>query len=187
MSDPYFLKIAKEGRLLTNYHGNIHPSQPNYLAMIAGDHFNVTTDDDVVFNNTATIVDLFEKENITWGSYQEDYPKDQGCFTNSTAGGEGKYVRKHNPFMSFSSITNDPKRCARVFNSDQLYEDIEKKQLPKYVFYTPNLMDDGHDSNRKGDNFTYPSSWFEKFFEPLRKNPYMNGTTFLITFDEVYK
>jgi hypothetical protein len=43
-ADKYFQTLAGRGLLLTNQHGVTHPSQPNYLAMIAGSDFGVNTD-----------------------------------------------------------------------------------------------------------------------------------------------
>jgi phospholipase C len=81
--------------------------------------------------------------------------------------------------MTFSNIRNDKHRCANIVNSDIIYKDIENKTLPDYVFYTPNQENDMHNTN-----VSYGSNWLENFIEPLLKNPYLNDTVFLITFDE---
>ena len=180
-ADPYFKQLAEQGQLFTNYHGVIHPSQPNYIAMIAGDTFNKTTDNDVDISGKETVVDLLERANRTWVAYQQDYPKDQGCFTNTSFGGESAYVRKHNPFISFAEIRNSPERCSRIFNADQLLVDIEHRNVSDYVFYTPNLQNDAHDTN-----ITFASMWLKSFLEPILVNQYFINTTFLITFDENY-
>ena len=42
---PYFKELAKhQGSHLTDYHAVTHPSQPNYISMIAGDYFGYHTD-----------------------------------------------------------------------------------------------------------------------------------------------
>ena len=81
-----------------------------------------------------TIVDLLEKKDITWKSYQEDYPG--GCNKEMDI---DNYARKHNPFISFTNIQKDKKRCAKIVNAKQLDKDIEDNKVPQYGFYTPDV------------------------------------------------
>src|SRR4029079_3812816 len=46
---PYMTELAARGALLNNYHAIAHPSQPNYIAMMAGSNY-VTTNDPVVLD-----------------------------------------------------------------------------------------------------------------------------------------
>jgi hypothetical protein len=39
-----FQQLAAQGILLTNYNGVTHPSEPNYVASIAGDFFGMGDD-----------------------------------------------------------------------------------------------------------------------------------------------
>lgn len=48
--------------------------------------------------------------------------------------------RKHNPFISFTSISGNPARCAKIVPATQLDTDIANNALPNYSFYTPNLV-----------------------------------------------
>ncbi|KAH6579270.1 hypothetical protein BASA50_007814 [Batrachochytrium salamandrivorans] len=166
--------LRKKGKLLTNYHALTHPSQPNYLAMISGDTSGVFLDypSDI---NRKTIVDLLEAKGISWKTYQENYPGD--CYTDTDS--EDLYYRKHNPFISFKLISQNPSRCAKIVNADQLQTDINNKDVPQYFFYSPNINNDGHDTNAKT-----ASDWLQGFIEPLLANPYFKNTVFLITFDE---
>jgi hypothetical protein len=72
--DPYMgNSLASRGRLLANSYAIRHPSQPNYIAMVAGTTGGIYTD--FTHNLTIpTIVDLLEEKNRTWQSYQENYP-----------------------------------------------------------------------------------------------------------------
>ncbi len=56
---PYFNSLVKEGALLTNYHALTHPSQGNYVAMIAGSLLGVK-DDKPVNLDQRHIGDLLE-------------------------------------------------------------------------------------------------------------------------------
>ncbi|KAI8901619.1 phosphoesterase [Globomyces pollinis-pini] len=175
MKTQYFGKdLPAKGRLLTNFRGVTHPSQGNYVAMVSGSTKGVFLDTNADLDRES-IVDRLEKAGKSWVSMQQDYPKDKGCFSGS----QHPYVRKHNPFISFNNIRNNPARCSKIVNADQLYVDIEKKQLADYVFYTPNMDNDGHDTNVQ-----YSADWLKGFLEPLLANPYFSRTLFVITFDE---
>ncbi|RKO92643.1 phosphoesterase family-domain-containing protein [Blyttiomyces helicus] len=160
-----YREIAKKGLLMTKYYGAVHPSQPNYIASIAGDYFSDevhgATDEDVHFTGKKILTDLLDEAGLTWKTYQESYPGNSTfCFTESgnatvfgteggpTVGNSRLYKRKHNPFMSFSQIEHNTEYCtAHVFDGPQLKEDIKAGTVPNYAFYTPNMCEDGHDSD----------------------------------------
>lgn len=185
-----FKTLATYGRLYSHFRATAHPSQPNYLAMISGSDYGLLTDE-VVRTDATSIVDRLEAKNLTWKAYQENYPGN--CWTGK---GDGIYERKHNPFMSFDNIRNNPERCAKIVNSEQLQKDIENKSVPNYVFYTPNQIHDMHGT--PGPDGVYPKATAEnnqermhqgdlfvaKFLEPLFTNPYFEDTLFFVTFDE---
>lgn len=73
--DPSLVSLAKKGITLSNYFAVTHPSQPNYISAIGGDHFGLDGDALVrVASNTSTVIDLLEDRSISWGEYQEDMP-----------------------------------------------------------------------------------------------------------------
>ena len=109
---PQYEVIAEQGILLTNYNGITHPSQPNYIAAVAGSDFGIADDDYYdIFANETTIFDLIENKGLTWKAYNEDIPAAgwTGFSTNN-----GSYVRKHNPAISFDSIGLNQTRSANV-------------------------------------------------------------------------
>ncbi|KAI9259579.1 phosphoesterase family-domain-containing protein [Phascolomyces articulosus] len=176
MDDDYFKSLPNRhnGVLLTNYRGTSHPSQPNYIAMISGST-DGTEEDDESNIDRKTIVDLLEKKNISWKTYQEDYPG--GCNKEMDI---DDYARKHNPFMSFKNIQKDKKRCAKIVNSKQLDKDIKDNKVPQYVFYTPDINNDAHDTD-----IHYGAKWLKKFLEPrMKKSAFSENTMFVVTFDE---
>ncbi|KAJ3417633.1 hypothetical protein HDV05_000090 [Chytridiales sp. JEL 0842] len=179
MKDPYFgSDLPKKGYLLSNMHGITHPSQPNYIAMTSGStqfvlgNWNVDLD-------ARSIVDLLENKGLTWKSYQEDYPVDAKCDLSSTIGGKGKYTRKHNPFLSYKSISQNSTRCANVVNIDQVNADAAAGNLPNYMFVTPNMVNSGHDSD-----IATASKWLKAFLEPKLEDPAFADTLFIVTYDE---
>src|SRR6185503_13744968 len=98
---PYLAALAKRGALLSNDHAEVHPSQPNYIAMIAGSSHGVDDDRRVTLDERH-IGDLLEEHGLTWKVYAEDYPGH--CFLGSS---RGLYARKHVPFPSFKNVQTD--------------------------------------------------------------------------------
>ncbi|KAG0244046.1 hypothetical protein BGW41_000474 [Actinomortierella wolfii] len=171
---PYFTSLAKKGVLLSNFHAITHPSQPNYIAMISAS--TGALDNDNHDYTHANIVDLFEAKGISWKAYQEDYLGN--CYVKDSY--NGLYYRKHNPFISFTSISSNPARCAKIVNAKQLDTDIANGDIPQFGFYTPNEKNDGHETS-----LTYAGNWLKQFIEPKLNNAaFMKNMVILITFDE---
>jgi hypothetical protein len=58
-----------------------------------------------------------------------------------------QYATRHNPFMYFHSIIDSPTCNTNVVNLNQLTVDLSSESsTPDFVFITPSLCDDGHDS-----------------------------------------
>jgi acid phosphatase len=90
--------LTKQGILLTEYHAHTHPSQPNYLASVAGDYFGLNHDGLVrIPQNVSTVVDLFDTKDIDWRGYFEGIPGPGYMAEGSTPPGSlvYDYVRKH--------------------------------------------------------------------------------------------
>ncbi|KAG1449055.1 hypothetical protein G6F46_010987 [Rhizopus delemar] len=174
--DKYLSTLTSKykGMALTNYLATTHPSQPNYIAMISGSTKGTNEDDESNINRK-TIVDLLEAKGISWKTYQEDYPGN--CNKKMDIKG---YARKHNPFISFKNIQSSKSRCANIVNSKQLDKDIKDNSVPQFVFYTPNIDNDAHDTN-----MAYGSRWLKKFLSNrINKKAFNKNTMFVVTFDE---
>ena len=61
LGNPYMRRLARQGIQLGNYFGVMPPSQTNYIASIAGELCNVTSDDRPPLLDQRTIVDLIEE------------------------------------------------------------------------------------------------------------------------------
>ncbi len=137
---PYYNILANAYTLLEQFYAVTHPSLPNYLAMMGGDTFGVTSDCEDCFVNAPSLPDQIEASGRTWRTYQEDMPSP--CFVGSKA----LYVQKHNPFIYFDPIRMDSARCEQhIVPLTELDADIESKSLPNFIFVTPNLCNDAHD------------------------------------------
>jgi Phosphoesterase family/Zinc dependent phospholipase C len=191
MKDPYLAQLAQKGASFSNFKALMHPSYPNYLAMIAGNTFGVRSNDQITFPDDSshrTIADLLD-----WKNYAEDYPTEPQPFL----GNHGKYSRKHVPFLSFAKIQNESfGNVVSVSTQDphnRFAADVENfrsdpKEYPlaRYMFYSPNSDDDGHDPVLlPGRGLRKASAWLSRFLKdsfPLDEK--MKGTLVIVTFDE---
>lgn len=70
LANSYFKSLAKEGTLLTNVAAAGRPSQPNYIALLAGSTLGCTSDSNINLTSTS-LVDKFETHGISWKAYME--------------------------------------------------------------------------------------------------------------------
>jgi acid phosphatase len=171
---PYLNGLAAQYARVTNYYGISHPSLPNYLALIGGDTFGITSDCLDCFVSASSVVDQIEGSGRTWKAYMESMP--QPCFL----GNSGEYAQRHNPFIYFDNIRTNPDRCNRIVPLTQLDTDLRSGSLPDYVWITPNVCNDMHDcSVAVGDSWL--KGWVPKI---LASSAWQAGGVLFITFDE---
>jgi len=159
--------------------------------MVAGSSFGVRSNQQITLPDDSshrTIGDFLD-----WKNYAEDYPSEPEPFLDD----RGKYARKHVPFLSFAKVqqesfgnvvsvdTQDPHNRF-VADVEGFRSDPKKHPLPRYMFYSPNVDDDGHDPVlRPHVGLEKASSWLNKFLKdsfPLDEK--MKGTLIVVTFDE---
>ncbi|KAG0083666.1 hypothetical protein BGZ92_010568 [Podila epicladia] len=176
-TDAALTAFIPQGVLLDQYSAVTHPSEPNYVAASGGDYWGLNDDDfHTIPSNYTTIVDLLETKGLSWRAYQEDAPS--ACFTGFQ--NEGLYFRKHNPFIIYDSIAKNATRCANVVPATQLQTDLAAGKMPNYSFYTPNMINDGHNTT-----VADASKWLTSFLPPLLENKtFNNNTLVVVTFDE---
>ncbi len=177
-SAPYINGLAAKYALLTNYYATTHPSEPNYIAMVAGSTLGVNSDGTYdlvgpsVFSQLATA-------GKTWRAWEQSIPT--GCFTGGSAravpdgpGAAGEYARKHDPAASFTYVSGKAAQCADI----QPLRDFDPA-AGAFAFITPNLIDDMHDGSiAQGDAFL-------RAFVPLvTGSPAFATGVLFITFDE---
>ncbi|KAF8148873.1 acid phosphatase [Crassisporium funariophilum] len=184
LADPNLSSLAKSGIELNNYWAVTHPSEPNYVASVGGEYFGMDNDDlNNVPANISSVVDLLEDKGISWGEYQEDMPSTgfTGFSFPNQQTGANDYVRKHDPLIIFESVTTNPARTSNIKNFTLFQEDLANNRLPQWMFITPNMTNDGHDTN-----VTFAGKWANSFLRPLLANPNFNTkrTLVLLTFDE---
>ncbi|KAI0246091.1 phosphoesterase family-domain-containing protein [Lactifluus subvellereus] len=189
-SSATFRALAAQGIFLNKYYAVTHPSEPNYIAAVGGSFFGMG--DDALYHippNISTIVDLLEEKKISWASYQENLPFDgfEGFnfssknYVNTSAPNYAYYVRKHDPLIIYDSVTSVPSRRSRIRNFNDFAVDVNASALPQWVFVTPNMVNDGHDTS-----IDWINQWLQFWLVPLLRDSNFNDkhTLILLTFDE---
>ena len=169
-SAPYINALANNGALMTQSYAITHPSEPNYLALFAGDTLGLTSD--------ACPVDAGATPNLgsellaagqTFTGYSEDLPS-----VGSTTCGSGKYARKHAPWVNF---TNVPAANSVPFSS--FPPPSNYASLPTVAFVIPNLDNDMHDGSiAQGD------AWLNSNMSAYADWAKANNSLLVITWDE---
>src|SRR5207248_5793255 len=57
------------------------------------------------------------------------------------------YVRRHNPFAYFRDIEADGRRCRAIIPMTTFSADLSSRDLPDFVWITPNVRHDMHDGS----------------------------------------
>jgi len=175
---PYLQHLLASGAEMTDYQGVAHPSQPNYLALFSGSTQGVF-DDHVHDVDAPTLADQLEAAGKTWRIFAENYPG--GCFTGASAtggpDGDGTYVRKHVPAISFRSIAGSPARCANIQPLASFEPDAAD-----FMWIVPNLCHDMHDCPiASGDRWL--ASFVPRILDSPAFRPGGHGLL-IVTFDE---
>ena len=207
---PYLNQLASTYGTTTHYYGVTHPSLPNYLSAIAGNfqgiwddchagaavtcppaefasslsqnQYNSASSQPHLFNGQ-TIVDQLEAHQMTWQAYMQSLPTPG--FTGASA---GPYAEKHNPFMYFSSIRNNPARMQHIVPFTQFDQDIQSANMPNFVWITPDVCNDMHGGSScpssngliaQGDNFVHTT------VQKIMGSPvWQQGAAIIISWDE---
>ena len=175
---PYLNSLIARYGLATDFYAETHPSEPNYIALTSGGLQGTKTDG--TYNLAVpNLFDQIEASGRSWHTYAQGYPG--GCFKSYISpsvvdgtGAAGDYVRKHNPAMSYTSVSGNPIRCAnitRLSGFDPAAADFE--------MIIPNEINDMHSSSvAAGDSF------LKAFVPQIVDSPAFAGSVVFITWDE---
>jgi hypothetical protein len=173
---PYLNQLAAAYGVTNAYQAVGHPSQPNYLALFSGSTQGVTDNarHDI---DAPTIASQLEAAGRSWRVYAENVPG--GCFAGLTADGgadgTGTYARKHEPAISFTSISRSSTSCANIKPMSAF-----DPAAADYSMLVPNLCNDAHDCP-----LSTADAWLKKVVPRILDSPaWKDGGVLFITFDE---
>jgi hypothetical protein len=177
-SAPYINSLISQYGLSTSFYAERHPSEPNYIALTSGGTQGIA--DDGVYNlGVNNLFDQITASGRTWKAVQQGNPGN--CFTGSSSsavtdgvGKSGAYVRKHNPAISYTSISGNSAKCANITNLASF-----DPAAANFQFITPNMINDMHDGTvADGDNF------LKAFLPKITSSSAFANSVVYITFDE---
>lgn len=164
---PFVNALAAGGALMTQSFGVTHPSQPNYLALFAGDTFGV--------NSNTCPLDLGAAPNLasgliaagyTFGGYAEGLPA-----VGSPVCAAGPYARKHVPWVNFTNVPPSASMPLSAFTGDG--------SLPTVSFVVPDLGDDMHDGS-----IASADTWLSAHLSGYANWAKANNSLLIVTWDE---
>jgi phosphatidylinositol-3-phosphatase len=214
---PYLSQqLPAQGQLMTRYYGIGHSSLDNYIAMVSGQPptpktkadcpdpltsvgsasvppYGLAAGDGCTYPaNFLTIADQLAAAGRTWKGYNEDIPGP--C---SMAASNGKYMRKHNPFVFFDSLRASGQCQANDVGFDQLAGDLQSTATtPNLSFIVPNQCNDGHDACPSSfpignpiaddqDGLRQIDAFLRKWVPQITASPaYKQDGLLIVTFDE---
>ena len=153
---PYVNHLAQTYGYADHYFGVTHPSLPNYIAMTSGSNYFSHSDDPSQMFPHTNLFDQMEQAGLSWKGYMGGLPKPG--FTGAQYPVDSKnplYVNKHDPFVLYPQIKNDPQRMKNVVPLKQLADDLASGQVPALSFIVPDICNDMH--GMAGDQCNYGS------------------------------
>jgi len=156
----------------TQFFGEVHPSEANYVALLGGDTFGIHDDDG--FTCKAGDTDPFcggaselgyvdhtvraphlgmqlETAGLSWKGYFENLPAPGSLafIASDPAISDGTrktalYASKHSGFVNFAQVQADPRRAEKIVAFDQLDRDLAGGRLPSFALIVPNQCNEMH-------------------------------------------
>jgi hypothetical protein len=143
-NNPYITSLAQQYGLASNYFGVTHPSEPNYIAMVSGSNWWNNDDNPANRFDHTNLVDEMDAAHISWGAYMEAMPAGDQLADFWPSSSDPLYASKHNPFVLFTDIRNNPARLANIKPYTDLATDLNGRHAPRFVYITPDQCNDMH-------------------------------------------
>ncbi|MGO9186116.1 alkaline phosphatase family protein [Mycobacterium sp.] len=168
-SAPFINALAANGAMMAQSFAETHPSEPNYLALFAGNTFGVTKDSCPVDAGAApNLASELLAAGYTFVGFAEGLPA-----VGSTVCSAGKYARKHVPWANFSNV---PPANSLPFSA---FPTGNYAALPTVSFVIPDNDDDMHDGSvAQGD------AWLNRELSGYANWAVANNSLLIVTWDE---
>lgn len=166
---PYINRLATEGALFTQSYAITHPSEPNYLALFAGDTEGLTDDScPHAYPGPNLAGELLDKK-FGFAIYSEGLP--QAGFTG--CGSDDRlYRRKHNPVPNFATVPASANQPFSAFPADF-------GKLPTVAYVVPNMMNDMHDGSA-----AQADAWLKQNLDGYLEWAKTHHSLLILTWDE---
>ena len=183
---PFLASLAKKGVTLTNMWGNYHPSDQNYVAMVAGDTYKYGP---VYFPDyhlpVTHLGDLLDAKGKSWRAYVQNM-KTPCNLTN-----DGNYAPDDQPFVHFKNVIDNPERCAATTRDLTAFTSaIATKTLPDFAWIAADGWWDGEgawwDHFNMVDSLVAQDQFLKSTFAPLINSAQWrkSRSLLIVTWDE---
>ena len=160
-------------------------------------------------SSVPSLMSQLDGAGYTWKAYEDSMGSDPAresatCGHPTVGGADGTeaesaspfdaYATRHDPFMYFHYVIDNPAECNADVVSldsslDQLKTDLTSvSTTPNYVFITPDLCDDGHDAtcaNGGAGGLVQADKYLQQVVPVILNSPaYQENGLLIITFDE---
>jgi len=187
---PFLASLQDAGVVLSNSWATYHPSDQNYVAMVAGDTFRYGPvyypQYDLSENHLG---DLIEAGGRQWRSYVQGMH--EPCRLSSDATGQGHYEPDDAPFAQFRNITQNPVRCAaHLRDLADFTRDVQQDQVADFSWIAADGWWNGEGAWEEAFDVPYSLGRQDAFLRdsltPLLQSPGWSRTRSLliITWDE---
>jgi acid phosphatase len=173
---PYLNRLRRHYRVATRFYAPRHPSLPNYLAMISGSTQGCTSDRCEGGYGGPTLARQLAARGLGWRGFFEGLPR------RGYAGGDrGNYIRHHNPFVYFRSVTSHPRQLRHIRKMRALRRSLHRP--PALSFIVPNNAHNMHDGPVHAAD-RWLRTWVSRV---QRSHAYRRNGVIIIVWDEGHR
>ncbi|KLO33659.1 alkaline phosphatase family protein [Mycobacterium haemophilum] len=172
-SAPFINALAANGAMMAQSFAETHPSEPNYLALFAGDTFGVRKN--LCPLNGGTLPNLGSEllaAGYTFAGFAEGLPA-----VGSPVCAAGKYQRKHAPWVNFSNVPATNSVPFSAFPKPGNPEGYAS--LPTVSFVIPN-----DDNNMHSGSIAVADAWLSRNLSGYANWAVANNSLLIVTWDE---
>ena len=168
-SAPFINALAAGGAMMAQSFAEAHPSEPNYLALFAGNTFGLTKDScPVDGGNVPNLAAELLTAGYTFTGFAEGLPT-----VGSTVCSAGKYARKHVPWANFSNV---PPASSMPFST---FPASDFARLPTVSFVIPD-----NDNNMHDGSIAQGDAWLNRELSGYANWARANNSLLIVTWDE---
>ncbi len=175
---PYVTSLANGYGSATESFAFDHISLVDYLDLVSGSSEGVVDDNPPSshsFPTVPTLADQLVTAGDSVGAYAESLPADP-------KNDSGNYAVRHNPWEYF------PSAPVTVKDGSALIPDLNASSPPDFVWYTPNLINDGHTgapTDTEANRLAGTESFLSSFIPSVQATSwYKSGGQIIIEWDE---
>jgi len=187
---PFVGELARRGVLLSNYWATYHPSDQNYVAMVAGDTYRYGSvyypDYDLPVDHLG---DQLEAAGLRWAAYVQHM--NSPCNLLSDPAGQGYYAPDDQPFAQFADVISNPLRCrSHLRDLGDFQTAVASRKLPEFVWIAADGWWDGEgawwDHTDIGASLLAQDAFLKSSLQPLLASPeWQHSRSLLVlTWDE---